>query len=99
METNDTDPYQQDFTMSAANRQKIFDLAQKLNYFQGDFASRMKHIAQTGQKTLQYQSPQVQGSDHLQLVAEPRRGGPHAPLRGNCHDHRFWPQAGLPVSL
>jgi len=61
-ETNDTDPYQQDFTMSAANRQKIFDLAQKLNYFQGNFASPMKHIAQTGQKTLQYQSPQAQGS-------------------------------------
>jgi len=61
-ETNDTDPYQQDFTMSAANRQKIFDLAQKLNYFRGDFASPMKHIAQTGSKTLQYQSPQVQGS-------------------------------------
>ncbi len=61
-ETNDTDPYQQDFTMSAANRQKIFDLAQKLNYFQGNFASPMKHIAQTGQKTLQYQSPQIQGS-------------------------------------
>ena len=61
-ETNDTDPYQQDFTMSAANRQKIFDLAQKLNYFQGNFASPMKHIAQTGQKTLQYQSPQIKGS-------------------------------------
>ena len=61
-ETNDTDPYQQDFTMSAANRQKIFDLAQKLNYFRGDFASPMKRIAQTGQKTLQYQSPQVRGS-------------------------------------
>jgi hypothetical protein len=60
--TNDTDPYQQDFNMSAANRQKIFDLAQKLNYFQGNFASPMKHIAQTGQKTLQYQSPQVHGS-------------------------------------
>jgi hypothetical protein len=60
--TNETDPYQQDFTMSAANRQKIFDLAQKLNYFQGNFASPMKHIAQTGQKTLQYQSPQVHGS-------------------------------------
>jgi len=61
-ETNDTDPYQQDFTISEANRQKIFDLAQKLNYFQGDFDSHMKHIAQTGQKTLQYQSPQLQGS-------------------------------------
>jgi hypothetical protein len=61
-ETRDTDPYQQDFTMSAANRQKVFDLAQKLNYFRGDVDSHLKHIAQTGKKTLQYQSPQVQGA-------------------------------------
>lgn len=61
-ETRDTDPYQQDFTMSAANRQKVFDLAQKLNYFRGDVDSHLKHIAQTGKKTLQYQSPQVQGT-------------------------------------
>jgi hypothetical protein len=61
-ETNDSDADQQDFTMSEANRQKIFDLAQKLNYFQGDFDSHAKHIAQTGKKTLQYQSPQVHGS-------------------------------------
>ena len=61
-ETNDTDADRQDFTMSEANRQKIFDLAQKLNYFQGDFDSHLKHIAQTGRKTLQYQSPQLQGS-------------------------------------
>jgi hypothetical protein len=61
-ETNDTDAYQQDFTMSAANRQKVFELAQKLHYFQGDYDSHLKHIAQTGKKTLQYQSPQVNGS-------------------------------------
>lgn len=61
-ETNDTDAYRQDFTMSAANRQKVFELAQKLNYFQGDYDSHLKHIAQTGKKTLQYQSPQVNGS-------------------------------------
>ena len=61
-ETNDTDPYQQDFTMSDATRQKVFEQAQKLHYFQGDFDSHMKHIAQTGKKTLQYQSPQVNGS-------------------------------------
>ena len=61
-ETNDTDPFQQDFTMSAANRQKIFELAQKLNYFRGDFDSHLKHIAQTGTKTLQYRSPEIVGS-------------------------------------
>lgn len=61
-ETNDTDAYQQDFIMSAANRQKVFELAQKLHYFQGDYDSHLKHIAQTGKKTLQYQSPQANGS-------------------------------------
>ena len=59
---SDTDPVQQDFTMSAGNRERIFDLAQKLNYFQGDLDAHIKHIAQTGQKTLQYQSPQAHGS-------------------------------------
>jgi hypothetical protein len=58
----DTDPVEQDFTMWENNRQKIFELAQKLNYFQGNFDAHIKHIAQTGSKTLQYQSPQVHGS-------------------------------------
>jgi hypothetical protein len=61
-ETNDTDPYHQDFTMSEVNRQKIFDLAQKLNYLRGDFDSHAKHIANTGSKTLQYRSAQASGS-------------------------------------
>ena len=58
----DSDPVQDDFTMSEANRQKIFDSARKLNYFQGDCDSHLKHIAQTGAKTLAYKSAQVQGS-------------------------------------
>ncbi|MGA3053886.1 MAG: hypothetical protein ABSD63_06745 [Candidatus Korobacteraceae bacterium] len=58
----DTDLFQQDFTMSEANRSKIFDLAKKLNYFQGDFDSRLKHIAQTGRKTLEYTSADKHGS-------------------------------------
>ena len=62
---SDTDPFQQDFTMSEANRTKIFDLARKLNYFQGDFDSHLKKIAQTGSKTLEYKSAAAHGSDHL----------------------------------
>ena len=58
----DTDPFQQDFTMSEANRSKIFDLAKKLNYFQGDFDSHLKRIAQTGSKTLEYKSVTAHGS-------------------------------------
>ena len=61
-ETNDADPVQQDFTMSDANRLKVFALTQKLGYFRGDFDSHLKHIARTGEKTLQYRSPQVAGS-------------------------------------
>lgn len=61
-ETNDTEAYQQNFTMSEANRRKIFELAQKLNYFRGDFDSHMKHIANTGSKTLQYRSAQMNGA-------------------------------------
>ena len=60
--TNDTDPYQLDFSMTEANREKMFELAKKLNYFHGDLDSHLKHVAQTGKKTLQYQSPQVNGS-------------------------------------
>ncbi|HKD83980.1 MAG TPA: hypothetical protein VKB58_04465 [Terriglobales bacterium] len=61
-ESNDTDSVQQDFTMSEANRQKIFELAQKLDYFQRDYDSHLKHVAFTGKKTLQYKSPQLSGS-------------------------------------
>ena len=58
----DADPFQQDFTMSEANRSKIFDLAKQLNYFQGDFDSHLKRIAQTGSKTLEYKSASAHGS-------------------------------------
>jgi hypothetical protein len=58
----DTDPFQQDFTMSEVNRSKIFDLAKKLNYFQSDFDSHLKRIAQTGSKTLAYTSATAHGS-------------------------------------
>lgn len=60
--SGDTDLFQQDFTMSEANRSKIFDLAKKLNYFQGDFDSHLKRIAQTGSKTLEYKSATTHGS-------------------------------------
>jgi hypothetical protein len=58
----DTDLFQQDFTMSEVNRSKIFDLAKKLNYFQSDFDSHLKRIAQTGSKTLAYTSATAHGA-------------------------------------
>ena len=53
-EGGDGDDFSQNFTMSAANRQRIFDLAKKADYFQGTLEGRQKNIAQTGQKTLEY---------------------------------------------
>ncbi len=47
--------------LSTANRQKIFQLAKNTNYFQGNF-DYPKKIAQTGRKTLEYESPEVHGS-------------------------------------
>jgi hypothetical protein len=70
-QSGDTDPVQQDFTMSEANRQKIFDAARKLNYFQGDLDSHLKRIAQTGSKTLAYKSAQVQGSSTYNYSQSP----------------------------
>ena len=67
----DTDPVEQDFVMWENNRQKIFDLAQKLNYFQGSFDAHIKHIAQTGSKTLEYESPQAHGSSTFNYSENP----------------------------
>ncbi|MGB7553003.1 MAG: hypothetical protein WBM04_01420 [Candidatus Korobacteraceae bacterium] len=58
----DSELFKQSFTMSEANRTKIFSLAKKLNFFQGDLDSHLKRIAQTGNKTLAYQSATVHGS-------------------------------------
>ena len=54
VESGDGDELSQDFTVSDANRQKIFELAKKINYFQGELETRQKNIARTGQKTLEY---------------------------------------------
>jgi len=67
----DNDPVQQDFTMSEVNRQRIFESAQRLNYFRGDLDSHLKHIAQTGAKTLVYKSAQVQGSSTYNYSQNP----------------------------
>lgn len=46
--------YHVEFTMSPANRNKIFRLAEKANYFHGDFDFRKHAMANTGRKTLTY---------------------------------------------
>ncbi|MGO9516874.1 MAG: hypothetical protein ACLPND_07520 [Candidatus Korobacteraceae bacterium] len=70
-QVGDTDAVQRDFIMSETNRQKIFDSARRLNYFQGDFDSHLKRIAQTGSKTLAYKSVQVRGSSTYNYSQNP----------------------------
>jgi len=43
-----------EFTMSAANREKLFRYAKEANYFDGDFAFRKHVVSSTGKKTLTY---------------------------------------------
>lgn len=47
-------PYTEDFTLGRPTRAKILDLAEKTNYFNGNFDFRQHKIAFTGMKTLAY---------------------------------------------
>jgi len=49
-----TDPFHLDFTISPANRERIFDLAAKAKFFDGKVDSGKKNIASTGAKVLTY---------------------------------------------
>jgi len=54
-ESEDTDTFSFDFTVSPATRAKVFDLASRANYFQGALDSKKSRIASTGNKTLSYE--------------------------------------------
>jgi len=60
-DTEQEDDFSYDFTMSEATRQKIFDLAAKVDYFQKDVDSHRKNMAFTGKKTLSYKDRQRTG--------------------------------------
>lgn len=50
------EPYHLEWTASEATRTKIFEDARKVNYFDGQFESKIK-VAQTGVKTLTFKDP------------------------------------------
>jgi hypothetical protein len=54
---SDGDPFHLDFSMSTETSRRIFDLAARANYFQGEVDSRKKNLASTGVKTLTYKGP------------------------------------------
>lgn len=52
------DPFHLDFTISPANRARVFDLASKAKYFEGKVDSGKSNLANTGAKVLSYQDGQ-----------------------------------------
>ena len=97
VDSGDGDEYSQDFTMSDANRQKIFDLAKRADYFQGNLEAKQKNIARTGEKTLEYHGewrPRNHLGD-LQLFSRSECRRTDSDLPGHRDDRRFWPKADL----
>jgi len=56
------DSFKLDLVISPITAGRIFDLARRANYFQGDLNLKKKNLASTGVKTLAYQSAEKSGS-------------------------------------
>jgi hypothetical protein len=52
------DPFHSDFNLSQAARTRVFDLAKRAHYFEGEIDSKTKNLAFTGTKTLTYKDAQ-----------------------------------------
>ena len=59
------------FTMSAANCKRIFELAQKLDFFNGNYDYHPGKIANTGTKTLTYAGPDHHGKSSYNYSTNP----------------------------
>jgi hypothetical protein len=55
-ESEDGDPFHNDFTLSSDTCRKIFDLTSKAKYFEGEVDSGKRNLASTGVKVLTYTS-------------------------------------------
>jgi hypothetical protein len=53
---NEGDPYQLEFVASQTTRERVFELARQLNFFEGDYDYTKTKIAFTGTKTLTYKN-------------------------------------------
>jgi hypothetical protein len=60
-DSEEHDSFQLDFDLSAVTRTKIFDLAARAKYFQGQPDSRKHRVASTGKKTLTYKDAAKNG--------------------------------------
>jgi hypothetical protein len=60
-DSDQTDNFDYEFTISPTTREKIFSLAEKLGYFQKNVDSHRKNMAFTGNKKLAYKDAQRSG--------------------------------------
>lgn len=51
---SDGDPFHLDFSMSSETKGRVFDLAERAHYFQGQIDSKRKNLASSGVKILTY---------------------------------------------
>jgi hypothetical protein len=61
-QSESNDGFRTEFTMSPATRSRVFQLAEKAHYFQGNLETRKRNIASTGTKTLAYHDGQRSAS-------------------------------------
>jgi len=62
-DSEEGDSFHADFTMSQAGRARVFDLAKRAHYFEGQIDSKNKKLASTGSKTLAYKDAQKNTSE------------------------------------
>lgn len=70
-DSDETDSFDLDFTISPETRQKIFELAAKAGYFQKNLDSHHKNIAFTGKKVLSYKDGKRSGESTYNYSAQP----------------------------
>lgn len=71
LDSDATDSFDFDFTLSAETRSKIFALAAKVGYFQHDLDAHHKNLAFTGKKTLRYKDAQHVGESTYNYSSNP----------------------------
>jgi hypothetical protein len=69
-ESEETDSFDYDFTVSPAAREKIFQLTAKAGYFRKDLDSHRKNLAFTGKKTLGYKGEHRSGESTFNYSAD-----------------------------
>jgi len=70
-ESEDTDSFSLDFSVSATTRDKVFGLAERSKYFTRDVDSHRKNMAFTGKKTLSYKDAERSGESTYNYSTDP----------------------------